>query len=32
MSRGREMLAWLMAIPYYLMVILLLFAVMAGRA
>ena len=29
-SRGREMLAWLLAIPYYLMVILLWFASMAG--
>jgi len=30
MSRDREMLAWLLAIPYYLMIILLLFAVAAG--
>ena len=32
MSRGSEMLAWLLAIPYYLMVILLWFAVAAGGA
>lgn len=32
MSRSREMTAWLLAIPYYLAVILLLFAVMAGGA
>lgn len=31
MSRGREMLAWLLAIPYYLTVILLWFAIMAGN-
>jgi hypothetical protein len=30
MSRGREMLSWLMAIPYYLAIILLWFAVAAG--
>ena len=30
MSRDREMLAWLLAIPYYMMIILLLFAVAAG--
>jgi len=30
MSRDREMLSWLMAIPYYLIVILLWFATMAG--
>ena len=30
MNRGREMIAWLLAIPYFLTVILLLFAAMAG--
>jgi len=32
MSRGREMLAWLMAIPFYLAVLLLWFAAQAGGA
>jgi len=32
MSRGREMLAWLIAIPFYLAIILLWFAVQAGGA
>ena len=32
MSRGRDMLAWLMAIPFFLSVILLLFALFAGNA
>jgi len=32
MSRDKEMVAWLLAIPYYLMVILLVFAVAAGGA
>jgi len=32
MSRGREMLAWLVAIPFYLAIILLWFAVQAGGA
>jgi len=31
MNRRREMLAWLLAIPYFLAVILLLFAVLAGN-
>jgi surface polysaccharide O-acyltransferase-like enzyme len=31
-SRDREMLAWLLAIPFYLAVILLWFAAMAGNA
>ena len=30
MSRDREMLSWLLAIPYYLTITLLLFAVLAG--
>lgn len=30
MSQDREMLAWLLAIPYYMTIILLLFAVAAG--
>jgi len=30
-NRGREMIAWLLAIPYFLTIILLLFAVMAGN-
>jgi len=32
MSRGREMLAWLLAIPFFLSVILLLYALFAGSA
>ena len=32
MSRGREMLAWLLAIPFFLSIILLLFALFAGGA
>ena len=32
MSRGREMLAWILAIPYYLTIILLMFAVAAEGA
>ena len=32
MNRGREMIAWLLAIPYFLSILLLLFAVMAGNA
>lgn len=32
MSRGREMLAWLLAIPYFLSIILLLFALFSGNA
>ena len=32
MSRGREMLAWLMAIPFYLAVLLLWFAAQASGA
>ena len=32
MFRDREMIAWLLAIPYYLAIILLWFAVMAGGA
>ena len=31
MNRGREMIAWLLAIPYFLSIILLLFAVLAGN-
>jgi hypothetical protein len=30
--RGRDMIAWLLAIPYFLAIILLLFAVMAGAS
>jgi len=30
MNRGREMIAWLLAIPFFLSIILLLFAVLAG--
>lgn len=30
MNRGREMIAWLLAIPFFLTIILLLFAVLAG--
>ena len=30
MNRGREMIAWLLAIPYFLTVVLLLFAALAG--
>jgi len=30
MNRGREMMAWLLAIPFFLTIILLLFAVLAG--
>ena len=32
MSRGREMIAWLLAIPFYLAIILLWFAAQAGGA
>ena len=32
MSRDREMIAWLIAIPFYLVVILLWFAAQAGGA
>ncbi|HSG43788.1 MAG TPA: hypothetical protein VLA72_11585 [Anaerolineales bacterium] len=32
MSRDKEMVAWLLAIPYYLMIILLMFAVAAEGA
>jgi len=32
MYRGREMFAWIVAIPFYLVVILLWFAVQAGNA
>jgi hypothetical protein len=32
MSRDREMLAWILAIPYYLVIILLMFAVAADGA
>jgi hypothetical protein len=32
MFRGREMIAWLLAIPFFLAVLLLLFAVWAGGA
>lgn len=32
MSRGREMLAWLLGIPFFLSVILLLYALFAGAA
>ena len=31
MNRGREMIAWLLAVPYFLSIILLLFAVLAGN-
>src|SRR5262245_60494784 len=31
MNRGREMIAWLLAIPFFLSIILLLFAVLAGN-
>ena len=31
MNRDREMIAWLLAIPYFLSIILLLFAVLAGN-
>ena len=30
MNRGREMIAWLLAIPFYLSIILLLFVILAG--
>ena len=30
MKRGREMIAWLLAIPFFLAIVLLLFAVLAG--
>lgn len=32
MSRGREMLAWLLAIPYFLSIILLLYVLFTGSA
>jgi hypothetical protein len=32
MSRGREMLAWLLGIPFFLAIILLLYALFAGTA
>ena len=31
MNRGREMISWLLAIPFFLSIILLLFAVLAGN-
>ena len=31
MNRGREMISWLLAVPYFLSIILLLFAVLAGN-
>lgn len=32
MNRGREMIAWLIAIPFYLAIILLFFVILAGGA
>jgi|GEM_PF-707681 len=31
MNRGREMIAWIIAVPYFLSIILLLFTVLAGN-
>ena len=31
MNRGREMISWILAVPYFLSIILLLFAVLAGN-
>lgn len=31
MNRGREMISWLLAVPYFMSIILLLFAVLAGN-